>query len=176
MSTFSGRLTGEGTPLKYRTGTQADVEIEHLPQRDVERANAAADGRGERALDPDAEGLEGLDGVVRQPAVEFLEALFTGENFHPGDLLLSAVCLFDRRVENALAGPPDVRAGAVAFDKWNDGPVGHAQRSAGNCNRLSARGRGHIFELSHDSRLEQAAANVKMVRHGSIPYNALKYR
>ena len=32
---------------------QADVEIEHLAQRDVERADAAADRRGERALDAD---------------------------------------------------------------------------------------------------------------------------
>ena len=52
-------------------GAQADVEIEHLAQRDVERADAAADGRGERAFDADEIFLERLDGVVRQPVVEF---------------------------------------------------------------------------------------------------------
>ena len=69
MSTFSGCFTGEGTPVKYRTGPQADVEVEHLAQRDVERADAAADGRGQRAFDADEIFLERLDGVIRQPVV-----------------------------------------------------------------------------------------------------------
>ena len=52
---------------------QADVKIEHLPQRDVERANPAADGRGQRALDADQIRLERLDGVIRQPVLGLIE-------------------------------------------------------------------------------------------------------
>ena len=49
---------------------EADVEVEHLPQGDVERADAAADGRGQRALDADEVLLERVDGVVGEPVVE----------------------------------------------------------------------------------------------------------
>ena len=59
-----------GEPLH---GAQADVEIEHLAQRDIERADAAADGRGQRAFDADEEFLERVDGVVGQPVVERLK-------------------------------------------------------------------------------------------------------
>ena len=64
--------------------------------------------------------------------LNFVEALLAGENFHPGDLPLAAVGLFDGRVEHALAGPPDIRAGAVAFDEWNDGLIRHRQFATGN--------------------------------------------
>ena len=73
MFTFSGCFTGEGTPCEPLHRAQADVEIEHLAQRDVERADAAADRRGQRAFDADEIFLERLDRVVRQPVVEFLE-------------------------------------------------------------------------------------------------------
>ena len=70
MSTFSGCFTGRGHAREIVHGAQADVEVEHLAQGDVERADAAADGRGERALDADEVFLERLDGVVGQPVVE----------------------------------------------------------------------------------------------------------
>ena len=64
---------------------QADVEIEHLAQRDVERADAAADRRGERAFDADEIFLERLDGVVGQPVVELVLGGLAGEDLEPGD-------------------------------------------------------------------------------------------
>ena len=93
MSTFSGCLTGEGTPCEIVHGAQADVEVEHLAQGDVERADAAADGRGQRAFDADQKLLEGLDGVVGQPVVEFFEGLLAGKDLEPGDLAFAAVGL-----------------------------------------------------------------------------------
>jgi hypothetical protein len=72
---------------------QADVEVEHLPEGDVQGADAAADRGGQRALDADQELLEGFDGVVGQPVVEALEALLAGEDLHPGDLAGAAVGL-----------------------------------------------------------------------------------
>ena len=110
---------------------QADVEIEHLAQRDVERADAAADRRGQRPLDPDQVLLKRLDGLVRQPVLNFVERLLAGKNLHPGDLALAAVNLFHRLVEDVLRGAPDVRAGAVALDK---GMIGRS----GTCSLPSA--------------------------------------
>ena len=104
---------------------QADVQVEHLPQRDVQRADAAADRRGQRALDADEVLAERLDRLVRQPVVELLEALLAGVDFHPRDLPLAAVGLLDGGVEHADAGAPDVRAGAVAFDERDDRIVRH---------------------------------------------------
>ena len=79
---------------------QADVEIEHLAQGDVERADAAADRRGQRPFDADQKFLEGLDGVVGQPVVEFFEGLLAGENLEPGDFPRAAVGCLHRGVED----------------------------------------------------------------------------
>ena len=58
-------MTGEGTPVNQRTGAEAGVEVEDLTQCDVQRPDAAADGRGQRALDTDVVGLEGFEGFPR---------------------------------------------------------------------------------------------------------------
>ena len=81
---------------------------------------------------------ERLDRFVRQPAVRLLEALLAGVDFHPGDLLLAAVRLLDRRVEHAHAGAPDVGAGAVAFDERDDRIVGHDELAVPPRDRCSA--------------------------------------
>ena len=110
MFTFSGMLHGRRHALEILHRAQADVEVEHLAQRDVERADAAADGRGQRAFDADEIFLERLDGVVRQPVVELVLGRLAGEHLEPRDLALAAVSLLHRGVEHALAGRPDVRA------------------------------------------------------------------
>ncbi len=101
-------------------GAEADEEVEHLAQRDVQRADAAADRRRERSLDADEIVTEGLDRVVGQPVVELLEALLAGVDLEPGDLSLAAVGLRDGGVEDAHAGAPNIRPGAVAFDERDD--------------------------------------------------------
>ena len=53
-----------GDALEPLHRAQADVEVEDLPQRDVDRADAAADGRGERALDADQVGLRNASSVA----------------------------------------------------------------------------------------------------------------
>jgi hypothetical protein len=89
---------------------QADVEVEHLAQRDVERADAAADRRGQRALDADEIFLERLDRVVRQPVVELGLGRLAGEDLEPGDFLLAAVGFFTaasntRSLAAQMSGP-----------------------------------------------------------------------
>ncbi len=110
MSTDSGCFTGLGTPVEPADRAEADVEVEHLAERDVERADAAADGRRERPLDADEVGAEGLDRLVGEPVVGLLERLLAGEDLVPGDRLLAAVGLLDGGVEDAHATRARCRA------------------------------------------------------------------
>src|SRR5476649_660503 len=132
-------------------GAEADVQIEHLAQRDVQRPDAAADRGRQRSFDADEILAEGLDGVVWQPAAELLEAFLTGVDLHPRDLLFAGVGLLDGGVEYADARAPDVRSGAVAFDKRNDRvvrddklPVFSGNRGAG-CWRFDRSEVRHMF-------------------------------
>ena len=96
-----GMLHGRRHAGEIAHGPHAGVEIEHLAQGHVERADAAADRRRQRALDGDAEVADGLDGVLRQPFLELVERLFAGEDLEPRDLALAAIGLLDRGVKNA---------------------------------------------------------------------------
>src|SRR5262245_33607781 len=106
---------------------KADVEVEDLPERHVERADAAADGGRQRALDADDELLERGDGLVGEPVLEPVERLLAGEDLHPGDPTLPLVRLVDGRIEDRLARAPDVGAGAVALDEGNDRAAGDVE-------------------------------------------------
>jgi hypothetical protein len=53
MFIFSGCFIGLGVPGNVAHRAHAGVEVEHLAQRHVEAAEAAADGRGQRPLDAD---------------------------------------------------------------------------------------------------------------------------
>src|SRR5581483_2273262 len=122
-----GALDGARDALEPAHGPEADVEVEDLAERDVERADAAADGRRERALDAHPELLERGDRLVRKPVAEAVERLLAGVDLAPGDLPLAAVRLLDRGVEDALRGAPDVGAGAVALDEGEDRTIGHRE-------------------------------------------------
>ena len=87
-------LHGRGHALEPVHRAQADVEIEHLAQRDVERADAAADGRGERALDADQIFAGTPSTVSSGSQLLNLLGLLAGEHLQPGNLALAAVGLF----------------------------------------------------------------------------------
>ncbi len=116
--------------LEIAHRTQADVEVELLPQRDVERADAATHRGGQRALDRHHVIAQDLKGDLGQPHVRAVHprGLFAGENFHPGDLALAAVGLLNRRVHHLDHHRGDVEARAVALDVRNDGMVGNVER------------------------------------------------
>src|SRR5258708_36608807 len=111
---------------------EAGIEVEHLAQRHVQRANAAADWGGQRAFDADKVFLEGFHGIVRQPMVELLEGNFTREDLEPGNLAPARVGLLHCGIEHALAGGPDVRPGAVTADEGEDRLFGNAELAAGD--------------------------------------------
>ena len=126
---------GRRHAVKIAHRANAGVKIEHLAQSDVERTNAAAYGRGERAFDSHAEIAEGVDGILREPFFELFEGFFARKNFHPRDFALAAKGFFDGRVEHAARRDPDVASSAVTFDERDDGPVGNLKLAAfvGNC-------------------------------------------
>src|SRR5207253_10439943 len=106
-------------------GTHARVEVEDLPQRDVEGADAAADRRGQWSLDRDAVLLERLQRFVREVRAVVRVGLVAGEDLVPGDLALPAIDLRDRAIDDVRRGAPDVGSGAVAFDERDDRIVGN---------------------------------------------------
>ncbi len=150
-----GRLHGRRHALEVAHRAQADVEVQHLADGDVERPDAAADGRRQRPLDADEVGLERFQRLVGQPAVEQLLGLAARVHLGPGDLFLAAEFLADRGVEHAHAGAPDVGACAVAFDERNDRAIGDFQVS------VSADGDG--FGTYGDDRFRAGR-----VRHGRL--------
>ena len=78
-----GVLHRAGHALVILDRANAGVEVEDLAQGHVEGADAAADGRGERAFDGDAQVARGGYGVVGQPGVELAEGFFAGEDLKP---------------------------------------------------------------------------------------------
>ncbi len=107
---------------------QADVEVEDLAQRHVERADAAADRRGERALDPDQVVPEALDRLVGEPVAGLVERLLAGQDLLPGHLV---AVLGRGGIEHQLGRGPDVDPRAVALDEGDDGLVGDSERTVG---------------------------------------------
>ena len=116
MSILSGCFTGSGRRIVFH-GPHAAVEIENLAQGDVEGADAAADGRGQRAFDRDAKFADGADGVVGKPVLKAGLGLLAGKHFVPSDAALALVRLFDCGVENANRCLPDIAARAIPLNK-----------------------------------------------------------
>ena len=108
---------------------QADVEVELLPQRHVERADAAADRRRERPLDRDHVVLQDFERLLGEPDVGAVDLgrLLAGVDLHPVDLALAAVGLGHRGVDDLDHHRRDVEARAVALDIGDDRLVGDVQ-------------------------------------------------
>ena len=154
-----GLLDRRRNALEVLDRAQADVEVELLAQRDVERADAAADRRRQRALDRDHVLAHRLERLGRQPDVGAVDAgrLLAGVDLHPVDLLLAAVSLGDCRVDHLQHHRRDVDAGAVAFDVGNDRLVGHHQGEVGiDLDLLPAL--GHLDVLIHENGAPLIAA------------------
>jgi len=124
-----------------------------LPERDVQRADAAADRRGQWPLDRDQIIAAGFDRRVRQPGIELTEGFFAGEDFEPVNLAFTAIGARDRRIEHAYGRPPDVGTGAVAFDVGNDRIVRNEQFAVPHL-YLTAAGRRDERWTCHDDSYE----------------------
>src|SRR5690606_5881455 len=92
----AGVLDRAGYTGEPANGALANVQVQLLAQGNVQRANAAAYWRGQRALDGNHVVLDRVQGLFGQPGVLVIDlgGLLAGENFHPGDLALATVGFF----------------------------------------------------------------------------------
>src|SRR3990172_5532272 len=121
----------------------AYVKVQFLAQRHIQRTHAAADGCGQRTLDADQELLESLQGLFGQPALEAGKGFLARIHFHPHQLALSSVGFLHGGIQHALAGAPDIPAGAVALNKRKDGIVGYVQFAVVNRDLFATLGNFH---------------------------------
>src|SRR4029079_2050869 len=99
-------LDGRWDPFEVLNWPEADKKIQQLPQRNIERANAASYRCGQWSFDSHQILTKRFHGVIRQPFIEFVLCCLPRENFKPRDLLFSAVGFFDCRIEHAFARRP----------------------------------------------------------------------
>ena len=120
------QVTNYGGSSKEQVQGMVKIQLglSDLPDS-TDAADALAHRRGERPFDGHLVGPDLFEGFIREPLTVHIEGLFTRENFKPRDPAIFAIRGLYRRVEGDLRGPPDVRAGAVAFDEGDDGVVGY---------------------------------------------------
>ena len=111
---------GRRRALEVAHGPHAGVEIEHLPQRHVQTADAAADRRRERPFDGDLVCLDRFERVVGQPLAGQLLRFLAGEHLEPDETPLAAVRLRRPPHRTRARWRARCRAGSVAFDERND--------------------------------------------------------
>ncbi len=101
-----------------------------LTQCHVQRADAATDRSGQRAFDGDHVILDRVEGFLRQPGVLVinLSGLFAGVDFHPGNLALAAVGLFNSSIDNLDHHRTDVDTNTVTFDEGDDRVIRNIER------------------------------------------------
>src|SRR5205807_8289406 len=117
---FFRMLEGRGDTIEVLYGPQTHEKIEELPQRHVERTDAASHWRGQRTFDSHVVFAERFYCILRQPFTEFVLCCLAGEHLKPCDLFSAAVCFFDCGIEHTLTRGPDVRPGSISSDKRND--------------------------------------------------------
>lgn len=110
------------TEPTYRT--EADIEVEGLPECDVQRTDATADRRCQRAFDPDHIFAESLHRLVGQPTAGLLEGFFACQYFLPFDHSLAAIRPAYRFIDNTLANWCNLRTYSISLYKGNDDFIG----------------------------------------------------
>ena len=114
-----------GDALYRAGGADVRVEVELLPERDVDAAEAAADGRGDGALEGRAVGADGVQDALGEGGAVLLHLALPGVDgvpVYPGA----------RGVHHAHGGEGDLRAYPVAG--YEGYVVSHVQSSL--CSRV----------------------------------------
>src|SRR5690606_23991274 len=99
---FLGLFNWRRHALEVLDGAQADIQVQLLAQRNVQRTDAAANRGGQWALDGDHVVLDSFQGFVGQPDIRtiYFRRLFASEDFHPVDFALAVVSLGDSGVND----------------------------------------------------------------------------
>ena len=124
-------LHGRRDTLVVLHRPHAGIKVKHLPQRDIQRADATTHRRCQRPFNADPQVAKCSHRVIRQPCIELLLSLFTGENLVPRDLALPAVSFFHGGIEYSNGGLPYVAAGSVPLDVRNDRVIGNDKSPVG---------------------------------------------
>src|SRR5580698_621679 len=104
-------------------GAHAAIQIENLTQGNVQRADPAANGRGQWAFDADTQIAECSNGLIGKPCLEPVHRLLAGKYFVPGHAALSVVGDIHSSIEDTHRSLPYVASGTVALNKGNDGVI-----------------------------------------------------
>src|SRR5207302_11440173 len=118
-----GTLYGGGNAFEILHRPQTNIQIEQLPQRDIQGSNPAADRSSERPFNADQIFAKRPNRVIRKPGIKLVLGRLAGKNFKPRDFPLAAVSFLDRGIEHARARGPDVRPGSVAANERNHGVI-----------------------------------------------------
>ena len=99
--------------------TQANVQVKFLTQRNVQRANTAANWGGQWAFDGNTIFTNKIQGFSRQPDVLAinLSGFLTGVDFHPGDFTLAFIGFLDSSIDNFDHRWGYINADTVAFNE-----------------------------------------------------------
>ena len=110
--------------------TQAHIQIEFLAQSHIEGANTASHGGGEWAFDGHHVLSQDSQSFFRQPHIWAINLgrLFTGIDFHPVNLSLTAIGFGNSGIDHFEHDRGDIKSGAVALDIGDDGLQGDSQR------------------------------------------------
>ena len=114
------------------------VQVEELPERHVQAADAAADGRRQRALDRDPVVADRVDRGGRQPLSGLFQGLLASQDLEPGDGALARVRLLHSGVHHRLSRAPDVGPDAVALDEGHDRSIRDDQNAVLPADLLTA--------------------------------------
>ena len=103
--------------VTYRT--QADVKIQLLAQRHVQRTNAAADWGGQRTFDSNAVVTNQIEGFSWQPDILAIDVcrFLTGVNFHPGNFTLALIGFLNGGINHFQHRWGNVNADTVTFNE-----------------------------------------------------------
>src|SRR5690606_7689127 len=138
--------------LEVLNGAQADVKVELLAQGHVQRTDATAHGRGQRALDGHDVVTHSLEGFVGQPDIGAvnLGGLFPCIDFHPVNLALAAISLGNCSVHHLEHDRGDIYPRTVALDIRDDGLVRYIEREIGIDRNLLAPGGNLDMLVGHE--------------------------
>ena len=124
---FLGLLDRRHHPLEPTHRPQADIEVECLAQRHIERTDTAPHRSGQRSLDADQIFTESLHRGLGQPFACLPERFSTRQHFLPLNGPLAAIGYLDSPVHYLLAYRGDFSPYAISLDKRDGHPVGHHQ-------------------------------------------------
>ena len=155
---------------------QANVKVEDLTKRHVERADAATDRSGEWAFDSNEIFAECGECVFRQPSLAevgdlvliHVEGFFASKHLEPRNFACATVSFFHSGIQYAHGRFPDVAACAVTFDERNYGMIRNCENAIFDGDLLAGRRCNVVVCHGRNRNCARSGAGLMPMRkHGS---------